>query len=135
MINAKKMTGLEKLIDAVKLGQFSRADFDLCVETLPKDLFSAHNVVQVMLNNSMDAAKKLHEAVLPGWTVNNSHKVRQTDNGKPHNLQWECMIVRYSPTIERVSAQSYSPASAWLLCILKAYMLHLVQNAPKEENI
>ena len=69
---------------------------------------------------SLDAAKALHEAVLPGWTLNSLHELRHPDNGMPPTGQWACLLFRYSPAVEHVQTKSETPARAWLLSILRA---------------
>lgn len=68
---------------------------------------------------SLDAAKALHEALLPGWKVAGIH---QEDSG----LWWaelrEGFITSYSQTvIAPHSFDALTPARAWLIAILKAY--------------
>jgi len=58
-------------------------------------------------NGSLDAAKALHDAMLPGWGWETSHLL------KAQVYHMEC----YSPIF---GAQSTNPARAWLLAILNA---------------
>lgn len=58
-------------------------------------------------NGSLDAAKALHDAVLPGWGWETSHLL------KAQVYHMKC----YSPIF---GAQSTSTARAWLLAILAA---------------
>jgi len=58
-------------------------------------------------NGSLNAAKALHDAVLPGWGWETSHLL------KAQVYHMKC----YSPIF---GAQSTSPARAWLLAILTA---------------
>jgi hypothetical protein len=53
---------------------------------------------------SLDAAKALHEAVLPGWGC-------EVCSG------WEVVLRQYH---RKISAKHTSPARAWLLAILEA---------------
>ena len=71
-------------------------------------------------NGSLDAAKALHDAVLPGWTVNNLHQLRKPDNGMPTTGVWSCLLFRYGPQILHVETKAETPARAWLLAILEA---------------
>lgn len=61
-------------------------------------------------NGSLDAAKALHNAVLPGWT-NNDHLRR--------GMRYTTFIGK-SVEDEPVDAVSNDPARAWLIAILKA---------------
>ena len=60
-------------------------------------------------SGSLDAAKKLHEAVLPGWTWG------LRDNGVAQVRRW--------PTQNKTTVNAFvanNPARSWLIAILKA---------------
>jgi hypothetical protein len=70
-------------------------------------------------NGSLDAAKALHEAVLPGWAV---HRV-----GSRHGGVWEADLMQLdadgwhnAETCMRSKVWNADPARAWLLAILDA---------------
>ena len=66
-------------------------------------------LVWMAFNGSLDAAKALHEAVLPGWFAGVSENI--------HGHGWYGWV----QTNERhMEARSNQPARAWLLAILKA---------------
>jgi hypothetical protein len=76
--------------------------------------FASHDhIAHVAYNGSLDAAKALHEAVLPEWRVTHAFglvsgevaKFNLTHNEKPSTY---------------VSAKSDNPARAWLIAIIKA---------------
>lgn len=72
-------------------------------------------------NGSLDAAKALHEAVLPGWTV---RLCAFTPHGKsaPHVHVFRMRQAHDDPSMGGNSA-GYSgdnPARAWLIAVLKA---------------
>jgi hypothetical protein len=69
---------------------------------------------------SLDAAKALHEAVLPGWRVGQiGHRYAHQDD--PSDA-WSVWIVApdYFTTGAQASAKGPCPARAWLLAILRA---------------
>jgi hypothetical protein len=127
------MTDLQKLIDAVakgnldamKCGQYGSVIAPHCNGTTITflTLLSAHD-------GSLDAAKALHDALLPGW----DWVARNDEVGGFANVM-TCDFDAYSSVyvdgIEEIKGQvisgqshpvfSLSPARAWLLAILKAY--------------
>lgn len=70
---------------------------------------------------SLDAAKALHDAVLPGWTLNGLWEKRHPDKGQHPTGEWVCLLFGivggkyYGPEVT-----SNDPARAWLLAILRA---------------
>ena len=103
------VTDLEKLIAAVEagdgfgiipLGQKAIGEFD------PN--YGVGEVVCAAFSGSLDAAKRLHDALLPGWIYNLApsfcHVFPATDNGDQ----------------DASTGQSDQPAHAWLLAILRA---------------
>lgn len=104
------MTDLDKLIEAVEGGV--RLPMDGGAYRLFKDgwlhVFDAYH-------GSLDAAKALHDALLPGWT-------RDVDATAP-----ECGItvtlhkVTSFSDSEVISADMPCEARSWILAILKAY--------------
>lgn len=61
---------------------------------------------------SLDAAKALHEALLPGWFPGMSQNI--------HHGHWY-VWVQDKAMLKDFSAEDNSPARAWLIAILKAY--------------
>jgi len=89
--------------------------FDMCFDEAMFDLFSAG------YEGSLDAAKTLHEEVLPEWVVNT---LDQASNlaGDP----WGCEVAYFDGSNPSKSRKAYSghnysnPARAWLIATLKA---------------
>lgn len=108
---------LNKLIEAVEAGTWSPSGHP--IEVMPN-----YTEFSGAYHGDLNAAKALHEALLPGWRVENlcQHVF------KGH---WWCSLLR--PTegdeagnITRHGRSVYifdqvSPARAWLLAILRAY--------------
>ena len=91
-------TPIRALIEAVESGTFM-------MDALPwPHEVTAYNA----FSGSLDAAKALHDALLPGWRA-------RVDTGRRHRA-WVI-----SPENRRLDAYSESPARAWLLAILRAY--------------
>lgn len=106
---------LDKLIEAVEAGADVRA-------TMVADAFPERELYFIArhacLCGSLDAAKALHEALLPGWAAIldiDSAKVdmhsKYDDGERNPSDEWEWMF----------DVQGIEPARAWLLAILKAY--------------
>ena len=74
-------------------------------------------------NGSLDAAKALHEAVLPGWAVERITMWPGPNNGCAAYL-WGTHEKRgerwHHPEDGRSDATAETPARAWLLAILRA---------------
>ena len=67
---------------------------------------------------AMGAAKALHEAVLPGWTMDQMNQWHE--DGTPRG--WAVHLLRHKPLPKKREQGSDldNPARAWLLAILKA---------------
>ena len=77
-------------------------DFDGSREAYAKS--DAQMAILAWRNEDLNAAKALHEAVLPGWGC-------EVCSG------WEVVLRQYH---RKISAKHTSPARAWLLAILEA---------------
>tara|TARA_R110000823_G_C15774169_1_gene484392 strand:- start:85 stop:411 length:327 start_codon:yes stop_codon:yes gene_type:complete len=100
------MTALQELLAKVKAGECDHGSF-LALDK-PVDGIRAHHAY----NGSLDAAKALHDAVLPccSWSVAKHDRAYVSCMTDPDDiLTW----------IEE-SAQSANPARAWLIAIIKA---------------
>jgi len=106
---------LQKLLQCVELGDLTRVSGDDVYNG-----FASHRQAFFVgtFNGSLDTAKALHEAVLPGWIAN----ITQL-----HNRQWIAQVV--TPQGEEwpkwTSFPSWdcadtNPARAWLTAIIKA---------------
>lgn len=105
------MTDLDRLIEAVECGNLSEYHDPGQFKALP---FRCWTRSASAYRGSLDAAKALHEALLPGWgccrtmSANGgrcSAEVFPGEHGQPN----------------RQSATAASEARAWLISILKAY--------------
>lgn len=93
------MTDLDKLIDAVERGAF-------LADVLPRH---REMVAYRAFSGSLDAAKALHDALLPGFNFVISGN--------------DAEIWRTGEYLDTISGGDYldDPARAWLIAILKAY--------------
>lgn len=64
-------------------------------------------------HGSLDAAKALHEAVLPGWAFSLAV-------GKRANGEMGCGAFLVHDELEGIDGEADTPARAWLIAILKA---------------
>jgi hypothetical protein len=106
------MTDLDKLIAAVEAGSIARHDLDAFIpwrglDNLTNDCLDAYN-------GSLDAALRLHEALLPGWNVQRLFGPYRNDP------RWRITIKDMDPKGAEESAIADNPARAWLLAILRA---------------
>lgn len=111
------MTDLEKLIESVEAGIIPRSDLDAFIPLFGLSV-NANNALDAY-RGSLDAAKALHDALLPGWAVEISCKPFGI---KPH--QWFCRISDDHTgwgNGKYFNAAKECPARAWLLAILKAH--------------
>lgn len=103
MIDA--MTDLDKLIEAVEGGEWPD-DWREVTRALTLHPDERHIFAKRAFDGSLDAAKALHEALLPGY------RWRITD--LTHAQVWDSVHCVHGGYAEQ-------PARAWLLAILKAY--------------
>ena len=100
------MTELDKLIEAVESGTIPRHDLDAFIpwRGLDTQTGDSHDAYR----GSLDAAKRLHDALLPGWGWD------LCDDG-------EAKVFEYTFSAEEyVGVCRDNPATAWLLAILRA---------------
>jgi hypothetical protein len=90
--------------------------------------------VHSAFHGSLDAAKALHEAVLPGWPVRLTDLTPDWCGGHGWcaslnylHMEWQETFTAYPPSHFAHSAYNANPARAWLIAILKA----LIANAKK----
>lgn len=82
------------------------------------DLFDSRDNVNRAYNGSLDAAKDLHEAVLPGWIV---HDFSQNSRSMGWNIVLASKSGTYSTSHQGGNVGFCdSPARSWLLAILRA---------------
>lgn len=117
------MSDLERLIEAVEAG-LDTAHHHAAV--FPSESAYGHctwhDSHKASTEGSLDAALRLHEALLPGWVVNS---LDQASNlaGDP----WGCEVAWFEGSNPSNNRRAYSghnfdknPARAWLLAILRA---------------
>lgn len=103
---------LDKLIAAVEAGD-AEATGDALREIGKADMITldqygwAYNAFK----GSLDAAKALHDALLPGWFPGLSQNI--------HSGHWYAWV--QTADVKHFSATEPDPARAWLLAILRAY--------------
>ena len=103
------MTDLDKLIEAVDAGSIAASDLDPFARAF--GVTSAANDAHMAYRGSLDAAKALHDALLPGWVF----EVAVRPLGGPAAAVWR------PKHKEMFDAIANTPARAWLLAILKAH--------------
>ena len=102
------MSDLRKLIEAVEVGEFLLDAMPSPYETTAYRAFGG----------SLDAAKALHEALLPGWEWHSMSRNGVSLRGAWVENPGDAEASGYEWQDERIKGQ---PARAWLLAILKAY--------------
>lgn len=95
---------LQKLIDAVEAGTIHQSDLDAFIPVF--GMTTAANDAHMAYRGSLDAAKALHDALLPGWSCAlNTNGIAQV----------------ISPNGDRFTGtKTDAPARAWLLAVLRA---------------
>lgn len=102
MTRKEALTDLLAKVDEGALNRWSTANTPL---TSPQKFF-----IQRAYNGSLDAARALHEAVLPGWDYEIvSRGSRRTAHVYPDPLGRDIS-----------SGKSENPARAWLIAVVKA---------------
>lgn len=105
------MSNLDRLIDAVERGEATLSQVaDLCIPVWPngENHWMHVSVSFAYDREDLNAAKALHEALLPGWEW-----ILGPSNAK---------IYPYSGSpLKSWSGMADNPARAWLLATLRAY--------------
>lgn len=96
---------LTRLADAVETGTATDADFDA---TWPRAMNGEHHYAKTAFHGSLDAAKALHEAVLPGW------------DWSVDNIGRSQFCAYVYDGSKSIGAFKPDPARAWLLAIIRA---------------
>jgi len=105
---------LQRLIEAVEGGE---PDSDKVFDMVPRNLVNKWGYILKAYLGSLDAAKALHESLLPGWDI----KFTTCEDGSFEASVSKPMAVNTHDGV------SHWMARAWLLAILKAYQVQ--QNA------
>jgi len=128
------MDDLNRLIERVEAGTL---DCDDEWDTL-RDLFPMSVVEQEMgdfesdevanlrgaYHGSLDAAKALHEALLPGWVMANMCQLLDVDQAGEYTgtaSDWMVNLMAIEGQREVDSEIAETPARAWILAVLRAY--------------
>ena len=98
------MTDLDKLIEAVDAGDNRFSSY------LPSGDAREWPSIYKAMDGSLDAAHRLHEALLPGWRV---HDFSQ------YSTFW-AIVLNGEPPPHFFHGKAETPARAWLLAILRA---------------
>lgn len=111
MTRKEVLTELLGRVEAWGNGSLVMLDFKDALDTLPSILRSKHNAAHAWdaFNGSLNAAKALHETVLPGWRwaiADGSGKCRAA--------------VQQAISIPEIGASSNIASRSWLIAILKA---------------
>jgi hypothetical protein len=109
------MTAIRELIEAMEAGAWDAlAHYGPEVWQHIEAVFGEGNSEPVFLayDGSLDAARALHEAVLPGWayTIDVEPTLATAQVWEPFNDEWDVAV----------EAKADTPARAWLLAILRA---------------
>ena len=100
------MTDLDKLIDAVENGTATAPQIHDALGRNALHAISAYN-------GDMNAAKALHEALLPEW----EWEIRKINS--PEKTSY--VVLKGRRFRDLMTSENQTPARAWLLAILKAY--------------
>lgn len=116
---SEKLDALDALIEAVEAGRLSEVPFEL--SQMRRELWEP--IVKAN-SGSLDAAKALHDALLPGWALERLN-MWPGSNGTCLAALWGTHEVGgkrwHNFSDGRVEALADTPARAWLLAILRAY--------------
>lgn len=106
------MTKLEALTElAAKVKDGAPYEMDMYMDAFPNGYTLAYKADR----GSLDAAKALHEVVLPGWTSAITQNM--------HHSHWNVyvtFILSDGSAIDRSGYSKDNPARAWLLAIIRA---------------
>jgi hypothetical protein len=108
-----KLEALTSLRDKVKAGEWNSIRDEPSEET--GLLNHWHHFDSIMDCGSLDAAKALHDAVLPGWMPSVAQNV--------HHGHWFATVMRAengSIVNDETAGHATCPARAWLIAILEA---------------
>lgn len=122
-----KAEALDELIAAVEAGALPDEDWRLMHDIWsPRNWHDIGHNVRYSMHGSLDAAKALHEALLPGWMwLARKTNADDVSNGhcEPSNGGFANVWHNISPNDggEHFSVFAETAARAWLLATLKAY--------------
>jgi len=109
------MSDLRKLIEAVDDGRLSGS-----TPRMPPSLYGYWGQMIAAQDGSLDAAKALHEALLPGWRVGNISQSYSAEDETESDWTVWLTAPDYLTSCKQANGRSSNPARAWLLAILRA---------------
>lgn len=114
---------LRALIEAVEAGTATIFDFEYCA-ALGHEWVTGWNAYR----GSLDAAKALHDALLPGWGVASMCQLWDVGPGGEFigiGYDWSVELHEDRGSVQgpQASATASNPARAWLLAVLHAMAL------------
>jgi hypothetical protein len=108
------VTALQELLAKVEAGDGHDPSDYLCLMIVDNSI-TARNAY----NGSLDAAKALHEAVLPEWRVTHAFGLVAGEMAK-FNLTQNDNLTQNEKPLTYVGGKSATPARAWLIAVIKA---------------
>lgn len=126
MTTKARIAALDALIEAVTAGNLSQRDEDIYAPAIPLPHGDTTNLANVYsaYKCSLDAAKALHDALLPGWVL---YRMQWWPNAPdPAVVEiWGTQDGSHSFKDGRSEAKAENPARAWLIAALQAYRASL----------
>jgi hypothetical protein len=86
----------------------------LTASCLPDSMVKNWQQIMDAYHGSLDAAKALHDAVLPGWEYGISQNAEEPEPAA-YVAKWDAKLAG-----DGFAAVSYDPARAWLIAIIRA---------------
>jgi hypothetical protein len=111
---SRRVTALQELLAKVEAGDGHDPSDYLCLMIVDNSI-TARNAY----NGSLDAAKALHEAVLPEWRVTHAFGLVAGEMAK-FNLTQNDNLTQNEKPLTYVGGKSATPARAWLIAVIKA---------------
>jgi len=114
------MTPIDRLIEAVEAGVIST---DLITDAFGSGWDDV--IILAAFDGSLDAARELHDALLPGWRKN-LHFTEFFDGSVAISILGPVPDDAEKWTFStKYEASASTPARAWLIAILKAYRAYM----------
>jgi hypothetical protein len=126
----RRLEALTSMKSKVEAGELSAYDCGAFAGAWPDDMPYDGDKITLLtplhaFEGSFDAAKALHEAVLPGWKWN-----LDSDHGADVNNRETEWTDKYKGAWIEKSGKADTPARAWLLAILEA-LIEMEKNSEK----
>lgn len=127
-----QLTALKELAEKVEAG--AAPDYSLIRRGVVHDWdgvgdFVSRSYAWNAYIGSLDAAKALHEAVLPGWLVSIVPIPSRLTATYSQDTVWHNAVRVFKPHVSGETAKNTDPARAWLLAILRAKISELEAEA------